>query len=184
MGKLNRLAWLKKPRVAVPLLVVILLVAVLVLAVHNMNSPAQGSISEAPASQQEKTDPYANPGTYHGKYISFTYPAHYKKVPSKITGNYLETVDYHTTDDSAKQISVGVYRGSMADDSGVLYRRNHKELYRENDSQIGVEFIKNDGTEDTFFIEHDSLFATVSATAPYGGLIGEALIVASNLKWI
>jgi hypothetical protein len=184
MGKLNRLSIFKRPRVAIPSLIILVVIGVIVMVVRNMNAPAQGSINETPASQAEKTTPYAQPGTYNGKYISFGYPAHFKKVPSAKTGNYLEVVGYHSTDTSAKQISIGVYPGSLTNDSGVIYRRGHRQLYRENDSRLGLEFIKLDGTEDTFFIEHAGLIATVSAAAPYGGLNGEALFVASSLKWI
>lgn len=184
MGKSNRLAWLKKPKLAIPLLVVTLVIAAVVMAIHNLNSPAQGSINQTPLATADKTNPYAQPGNYKGKYISFSYPARYKKVPSKLTGSYLEVADYHSTDDSSKQISIGVYRGDFSSDSGFIYRQRHKELYKENDSRLGSEFLKLDGTEDTFFIEHNGLLTTISTTAPYGGITGETLFVASSLKWI
>jgi hypothetical protein len=184
MGKIKALSGLKRPRVFIPLLLLVIAVAVVVIAVKNMSSPAQGSITQTPPNQAETIDPYAQSGTYKGKYITFNYPAHYKAVPAKLTGSYLEVADYHTTDSSAKQINVGVSRGSIDGDSGTVFRRQHKELYKENDSRFGVEFTRIDGTEDTFFMEHNGLLTTVSATSPYGGLNGEALFVASSLKWI
>lgn len=184
MGKLKRLSWLKSRRVMIPLLVIAMIIAAAVLAIHNLNSPAQGSINQIPLDTAEKINPYIQPGSYKGKYISFSYPAHYKAVPSRLSGSYLEVADYHSTDVSSKQISIGVYRGSITSDSGFIYRERHKEIYKESDSRLGSEFLKLDGTEDTFFMEHNGLLTTVSATAPYGGLSGEALFVASSLKWI
>lgn len=155
----------------------------IVMIVKNLNAPAEGNIEQTPPSQAEKLDPYAQSGTYKGKYISFNYPPHYKSVPTKLTGSYLEVVSYHTVDVSGKQINIGVAPGNIASDSGVSYRRQHKELYKEDDSRLGVEFSKIDGTEDTFFIEHNGQLATVSATAPYNDQSGDALFVASSLRW-
>lgn len=184
MGKLNRLSWLKKPRLAIPLVIVILIIAAVVLAIMNMNEPAQGSINQTPQAAAEKTDPNAQPGAYRGKYISFSYPARFKAVPDALNGSYLEVNEYHSTDGTGKLINIGVYKGDISTDGGVAYRRLNKKLYRENDSRLGVEFTKVDGTEDTFFIEHNGLLATISATAAGGGLNGEAYFVASSLKWI
>jgi hypothetical protein len=174
---------MKRPKILIPLLVFIFILLVLISIVKNMNQPAIGSISQQPPAQTEKTDPYASPGTYKGKYITFSYPAHYKKVPSALSGAYLEVVDYHTTDSTGKQINVGIYPGNFDTDSAIQYRRQHKELYKENESNYGLKFTKSDGTEDTFFIEHKNLLASVSATAPYNNQAGDAQFVASSLKW-
>ncbi len=184
MGKLNRLSKLKRPRVALPLLAIFVIAVVAVMTVRNLNSPAQGDINQVPQASAEKTDPFVQPGIYNGRYISFSYPPHFKAVPDKLNGSYLQVNEYHSTDGTGLLINIGVYQGNFGSDGGVAYRRLNKKLYRENDSRLGLEFTKVDGTEDTFFIEHNGLLATVSATAPYGGMSGEAYFVASSLKWI
>jgi hypothetical protein len=184
MGISKRFRFLKRPKFIIPLVMAILIVAALVSTIRNLNAPAVGSFNQTPPSEGEIIDPYGQTGIYTGEHISFKYPPHYKSVPAKLSGDYIEVVDYHTTDSTGKQINVGVAPGSLASDSGISYRRQHKELYRENDSQLGVEFTKLDGTEDTFYIEHSGLLATVSATAPYNNQAGDAVFVASSLKWL
>jgi len=180
MGKLKSL---KRPKVFIPLAIVILIAAGLILTIRSLKAPAVGSIDQSPPTKAEVTDPYAQPGTFSGKYVSFKYPAHYKAVPSKISGSYLEVASYHSVDITGKQINVGVLRSSFDTESAISYRRQHKELYKENSSSLGLEFTKIDGTEDTFFIEHNGLLASVSATAPYYDQAGDAIFVASGLKW-
>lgn len=181
LGPVHRRHW---KRILIPVIVLAAIAGVLFLIIHAMSSPAVGSLTQTPPNQQAyKPDPYASSGIYNGQYISFTYPAHFKKVPSKLTGDVLETVEYVSTDQSARHIDVGVYRGDVSSDSGVTYRRQHPELYKETSSQQWIEFTRLDGTEDTFFIQHNGLEATVSATAPNANLSGEALFVASGMKW-
>lgn len=181
---MEKIAFIKRPKISIPL---IMAVAVLVLAgavIHNLKAPSVGSINQTPPAQAERTDPYAQPGTYSGKYVSFRYPAHYKQVPAKLAGTNLEVADYHTTDISGKQISVAVYPGSYGTESGISWRRQHKDIYIETDSQKWIEFTKTDGTEDTFYIEHSGLLASVAMTAPYGDQSGDGLFAASSLKWL
>src|SRR3954454_23868209 len=106
MGRSSRFSSLKRPKVFVPLLVVLILISAAILAVHNLNAPAVGQISQQPPAKAERIDPYANPGSYAGKYLSFTYPAHYKVVPSQKTGALLDVVSLYATDQTSKQISV------------------------------------------------------------------------------
>lgn len=180
---MGRLSSIRRPKVYVPVVIILAAAAVLIVVIRNMTAPAIGSIDQMPSAQAEKTDPYAQPGTYHGKYIAFRYPAHYKAVPSKLTGSSLEVVDYHATDTTGKQISVSVYRDSLANDSNISFRRQHKDLYIENDTQKWIEFTKKDSTEDSFFFEHSGLVASVSATAPYANQAGDGLFAASSLQW-
>ncbi len=171
-------------RIIIPAVIILVIAGVLAVIVHNLNAPAEGTLSQTPPNQQAyKPAPYSSPGTYNGKYISFVYPAHFKPVPGKLTGDTLETVEYTSTDNSARHIDVAVDKGSVDADSGVVYRRQHPELYKQSSSQQWLEFTRVDGTEDTFFIQHGEYEATVSATAPNANLNGEALYVASGLKW-
>jgi hypothetical protein len=180
MGKLS---FIKKPKIFAPVLIIILVMVLLVAVIRNMSEPAVGSISQTPPAEAEKTDPYAQPGSYQGKYISFQYPAHYKKLQSNLSGSYLEIINLHATDTTGKQISIAVYNSSISNDSNVAFRRHYRDIYTENDSRLGTEFTKSDGTEDTFFIQHNNLLASVSATAPGNSQAGDAYFVASTLKW-
>jgi hypothetical protein len=128
MGISKRFRFLKRPKFIIPLVMAILIVAALVSTIRNLNAPAVGSFNQTPPSEGEIIDPYGQTGIYTGEHISFKYPAHYKSVPAKLSGDY--------------------------------------------------------GTEDTFYIGHNGLLATVSATAPYNNQAGDAVFVASSLKWL
>jgi len=177
------LAFVKKPKFFIPVIGILAAGLVIFSVIRNMNQPAVGSINQAPQPDAIKADPYGQPGNFNGKYITFTYPAHFKKVPSKANGNSLEAVEYHSADSTGKLINVAVLPGTIDSDSGVAYRRQHPELYSPTISQKWTEFTKKDGTEDTFFINHNNLLATVSVTASYNNQSGDGLFIASSLKW-
>jgi len=180
----SKLTFFKSPKFFLPFLAFGLLIVFVFITVRNMSEPAEGNIQQIPLAQAEKVEPFAQPGSFKGKYISFKFPAHYKRIPATLSGSYLEVDSYHSTDTTGRQINIGVAKGSIASDAGVSFRRQHKELYKENTSNIGLEFSKLDGTEDSFFIEHNDMLATISATAPYDNQAGDALFVASGLKWL
>jgi hypothetical protein len=167
MGIPKRLSFIKRPKAIVPLVIIGLLALAVVMAVKNLNAPAEGTISQTPASQAEKIAPYSQPGAYKGRYVSFTYPAHYKISPSKLSGSYLEAASLGATDISGK----------------VSFRRKYPNLYHETSSKIGLEFRRTDSTEDTFFISHNGMIASVSATTPGASQDNDALFVASSLQW-
>ncbi|HXY18003.1 MAG TPA: hypothetical protein VEH48_01105 [Candidatus Nitrosopolaris sp.] len=172
-----------KSKYAIPGVILLVIVGLIVLVVRSLSAPAVGSVSQTPPSQSQPTVPYNQPGTYKGQYVSFSYPAHYRPTPTGLSGSYLETVVYSSTDQSQKKIDVGISKGSPSTDGSVIYRQQHPELYRENTSAIWLEFIKLDGTEDTFFLQHGNLEASVSVSSPYGDLGSDALYVASSLRW-
>jgi hypothetical protein len=177
----------KKPKLLIPILIIGLLIVATILAVKNLNAPAEGTINQTPPLSAEKQDPYANPANYAGKYVSFTYPAHYKKVPTQVTGNYLEVVGFYATDQSGKQISVGVLKEGINEDSGVKLRRQQSNKYREQPrTQSGVVIFKStaSGNESTAYIPHGDKVATVSLTSPPGwNLDSDLQTVLSSLKW-
>jgi hypothetical protein len=175
--------WWRQPKKIIIILVVLIVLGALVSIVNGLHSPAVGSINQTPPAHAEVIDPYSQPGTYNGKYISFTYPPHYKITPSKPSGNLIEVAEYHSTGLTFTQINVAVQRENLNDDSGLIYRQKHPELYSQNSSKIGLEFKKLDGTEDTFFLQHDGLVATVSVTSPGGNTGTDALFVGSGLHW-
>ncbi|MGH7156807.1 MAG: hypothetical protein ACREGG_01695 [Candidatus Saccharimonadales bacterium] len=173
----------RRKKIIFALIPILIAIGVIVLLIHTLNAPAEGTVSQTPPSQAQKTDPYAQSGNYNSKYLTFQYPAHFKLTPTKLTGATLETVEYTSTDQSERHIDVAIFNGNVSSDSGVSYRRQHPELYKETDSRLWTEFSRIDGTEDTFFLQHNDLEATVSATAPFANLNGEALFVVSSLQW-
>lgn len=158
-------------------------IGVIVITLHGLNAPAEGTISQTPPSQGQTSDPYVSPGNFNSKYLTFQYPAHFKLTPTRLTGATLETVEYTSSDQSERHIDVAIFKGNVSDDSAVSYRRQHPELYKETTSRSWIEFSRLDGTEDSFFLQHNDLEATVSASAPFANLNGEALFVVSSLQW-
>lgn len=169
------------------LIVVAVAVLVVVIVIKNLNAPSVGTINQKPPAQAEATDPYANPGPYIGKYISFTYPAQYKPVNAKLTGNYLEVAGFYGTNATGKSISVGVLKESISDDTGIKLRRSQPAKYSEQPrNQTGtVLFVSNtDGSETTAFVPHEGKVATISITAPAGwDLSGDMQTILGSIKW-
>jgi hypothetical protein len=131
MGTPKGLAALRKKKVLLPLIGLLLFVGLVILAIHNLNAPAVGTINQKPPSKSDAEDPYANPGKYSGKYISFTYPARYRKVNTQLSGSYLEVAGFYATNQSSKQISVGVLKEDIKEDSGIRLRRLQTDKYLE-----------------------------------------------------
>lgn len=166
-------------------LIVLLIVGVLYQVVRTLNAPAQGSINQTPPDKAENIDPYAQPATYNGRYISFTYPAHYKKIPSAITGGYLEVFSLHSTDQRGRNITVGVQKGSLADSSAVAYRRAHPELYTEEPrTRTAVTFTTKSTPEMVSFLQHNDLLANVSITSQSDPNLSEDLqTILNSFAW-
>lgn len=161
----------------------LVIAALIIFVAKDLKSPAQGSINQTPPSQAEKTDPYSKPGTYKGKYITFTYPEHYKSTPTSLSGSYVEVAAYSYTAGTFKKLTVGVMPGSFSSDGSISYRQKHPELYHQTTSPLGLEFVSTDGTEDTFFVAHNGMLASISVTAPAADLDNDALYVAGGLHW-
>jgi hypothetical protein len=158
-----------KPKIITPLLAVVVLVILVALFIKNMNGPSVGSIAYTNSSQSAIKPTTANvPKKYDGKYINFTYPEHYKIVPSPpLNGGYVEIVSLESTDHTGKDISIGVIKETLSNDSGINYRKGHPELYRQTEfSPNKVVFAGIGSTaEQTGFIAHNGFVATVSIVA-------------------
>jgi hypothetical protein len=182
-------ARVKKSRakpIGIMLAVVLALAAAISMSIKGLSSPAEGTISQSPLSSSPISDPTATvAGNYSGKYISLSYPANYKPVPSKLSGNFLEVASFYGTKDRSKQISVGILRENIGDDSGIAYRRQHKELYRqENSTGNTVTFSSIDGHEWTSYLAHSGLVASVSVSSSnITDLSADSQAVVSSLRW-
>jgi hypothetical protein len=170
--------------------VVILLVTVglVMLVVHNLNAPAEGTITRTElGATPHISDTYTQPALYKGKYLSFTYPAHYKPTDSQLSGNYLEVADFFATDHSSRQISVGVTKENVVSDSGLVYRQRNPQLYKSvpNDKPDYYVFTSGvNGSESTAFVGHQGLVVAISLSAPAGRDLNPDLqTILNSLKW-
>jgi hypothetical protein len=166
--------------------VLAVLVIIIFVVIKNMSAPAVGSLNQKPPEKTEIVDPYQEAGAYTGKYINFTYPAHYKQQKAAINGSTLEATIFVSTDHSNKQIAVSVEKGSLEDESGIKFRQVHPERYQEDKrTSNGKFFISTSGeAERTAFIQDGDKLITVSASGPSGvNVADDAQIVISSLKF-
>jgi hypothetical protein len=158
----------RRLKLILPITVILVLVAVVVLIIKNMNGPAEGTVAYKSQSEPPIKPTSFTPKKYDGKYISFTYPEHYKVVTSPPTnGGYLEIISLDNTDHTGKYISVGVIRENIMNDSGVGYRKGHPELFKQTLGNLDKIVFVGTGTtaEQTGFLAHNGLVTTISITA-------------------
>ena len=180
----NKRHKIKKPLVAVSILIFIVLGVILL--IRSLTSPAIGSVSQIPAKDQVTRTGTTQEGYYAGKYITFNYPGTYHKVPSRLSGNILEVADYVATDNSSEEFTVGVSQGSLSNDSGITFRRQHPDVYHEEARTMNsVTFTKSSsGFERIVFISRNNYVASVAFTDPQGtDLTADSRHVADSLKW-
>jgi hypothetical protein len=176
----------KKLKYLLPLLILLVLGVFTALFIKNMNGPAQGSVAYTSASQNAVNPSSATSAKYDGPQISFTYPQHYKIVPSQQSKGYLDVISLNNTDHSGKYISIGVLKDSLANNSGINYRKIHPELYKQIESSS--EKVVFDGlsgkSERTGFIAHNGLVSTISITANGNrDLTQDFDTIANSLQW-
>jgi hypothetical protein len=177
----------RRRRLLKPLVFIIAVLAVFALVVHNLKSPAVGTINQTPPSKAENTDPYANPVKFSGQYIGYTIPSHYKKVPSTLTGSYLQVDDYYASDQSQKQISVGVTKEDLNSDTGFVLRKQHADTYtQEPMTRSGAHVFSStsNGAEKVAFVSHGEYVVSISVTAPGGWDLSQDLqVILDSLEW-
>jgi hypothetical protein len=157
----------KKLKYILPLFILLVLGVFIALFIKNMNGPAQGSVAYTASSQSNIKPTTTSSKKYDGQQISFTYPQHYKIVPSQQSKGYLDIISLNNTDHSGKYISIGVLKESLANDSGTNYRKLHPELYKQiatSGDKVVFEGL-NGKSERTGFIAHNGLVSTISITA-------------------
>jgi hypothetical protein len=117
---------------------------------------------------------------YSGQYMTFMYPARAEKHPlKKIDDSILEMIDLEI--DSPRltitATAIAIKEKTLDEVSGVRMRRSQTDVYRENQTIVGVEknpvFSRLDGKEKTVFvIFHDRLY-TLSVTGNDGNAVAE-----------
>jgi len=160
-------ARLKIPKVSIPLLIAILVIAAVATAIRNLNSPAQGTIttpiSDTSASQIKSRPAYK---TYSDPVVSFNYPSIYDAEAGQKSSGYLDVIELRKTQQRTEFASIGVYPGSLANESGINYRRVHPELYKLAPTSDGsVLYSKTDSTEYTGFWQKGPDVVTISFTS-------------------
>jgi hypothetical protein len=165
MGTLRRLRFLKRPKVIIPLLLIMLVGALAVMAVGRLNSPAEGTVTTQSSTPADNKLPAGN-NTYSDGILSFNYPARYQtKLVAKQSG-YLDSVSLIAIQRRDRFVNIGVYSGTLANDSGVNYRLLHPEIYKKQPSTPQqLTFSKLDGTEYTGFIQSGSEIISISFTS-------------------
>jgi hypothetical protein len=180
---MGRLSFIKRPKAIIPLVIAILLAAALVSAVRNLNSPAQGTVTQNNIDNAARIN--SGPQKYSDKYISFTYPGGFEVSPAEKGGSYVDVVNLISSQRRDRYAAIGVVRESLDSDSGVVYRRLHPELYKTVPAPAGsLVFAKDDNTEYTGFIEHAGQVISISFTsvAPRD-MSGDYRTIAGSLAW-
>jgi uncharacterized protein (UPF0333 family) len=166
--------------------ILILIIIAIAFFIKSMNGPAEGTITYASSKQSIQKPTQTAAHKYDGKYISFTYPAHYKVVPSQQSSGNLEIVSLDNTDHTGKYISIGVLKEVLTNDSGVNYRKLHPDLYKQLTSAPDkIVFIGTaQAAEQTGFLAHNGYVVTISVTANGNRDLTEDFnTIANNLNW-
>jgi len=158
---------LKRPKVLFPLIAAILIIMILALAIRTLNSPAEGTVttqvSDTSASQI-KSSPDIK--TYSDPVVSFNYPSVYTAQTGQKNSGYLDVIELRKVRQRTEFASIGIYPGSLANESGINYRRNNPQLYKLVPTSDGTTvYVKNDSTEYTGFLQKGSDVVTVSFTS-------------------
>lgn len=162
---------LRRPKVLFPLVTAIIIIAAIVLAVRTLNSPVEGTVttqvSDTTAGQPKDRPAYK---TYSDQFVSFNYPSKYNAEAGQKSSGYIDTINLGKVSQRTEFAAIGIYKGELANESGINYRRGHPELYKLVPTSGGtVLYAKNDSTEYTGFLQKGEDVVTISFTSvgPY-----------------
>jgi hypothetical protein len=158
---------LKRPKVLFPLITALLIITALVMAIRTLNSPAEGTVTTQvadTAAGQPKSQPAYK--TYSDAIVTFNYPGIYSAAAGQKSTGYLDSIELRKTQQRTEFANIGVYPGTLANESGISYRRGHPELYKPVTTGDGtIVYSKNDSTEYTGFLQKGNDIVTISFTA-------------------
>jgi hypothetical protein len=156
---------IKKPKVFVPVVILLLIAAAVGFAFKNMNSPAQGTVTTPLTDNPTSLKSTALYKKYSDKFISFQYPGSYQLNPSAKDSGSLDSVSLISTSPRDKFIAISVVNGSFANDSGMSFRRSHLDIYKiVSDTPAAVIFQKTDQTEYTGYLQKGGKDISISFT--------------------
>jgi hypothetical protein len=164
----QKLSKLRRPKVFLPLLISLLIAVILVMAVRNLNSPAEGTVTTPLGdTSQSNLKNVPTTQTYSDELITFKYPSVYSVQDSSTTNKpYLDTITLASKSPRDKFIAISVAKEELASDSGLNYRKQHPDLYKvESSEPDSVVFSKQDGMEYTGYIAHGLNVIAVSFTS-------------------
>lgn len=178
------LSFLYKSKIRIAVLIIMLIITVVVVVVINLNSPAQGTITQNDYDNQS-TIINSTPKKYSDEYISFSYPGGYTAVQGQKSSGIIDAVDLTTRQGRVIYVSIGVMKESLDTDTGVSFRRQHPDLYRlVSSDKNSIVFSKTDGQEYTGFIQHDDMVASISFTSvARQDMTADYETIANSLKW-
>jgi len=164
MGKLKSL---KKPKVFIPLVIALLIVAAFISAVVHLNSPAEGTIVNNPDNSRSPSQISAQSDkTYSDNALNFKYPGKFNVNPSQASNGYIDTVNLIVSQRHDEYVTVGLYQSSLQNDSGVRFRTDRPQQYKQVSSSASeLVFSKTDSLEYTGFIQKDDRVISISLTS-------------------
>jgi hypothetical protein len=158
---------LKRPKVLFPLITALVIILAFVMAIRTLNSPAEGTVTTQ-VSDTTAGQPQSQPGykTYSDSVVRFNYPSIYNAQLGQKGAGYLDVIELRKTQQRTEFASIGVYPGSVSNDSGVNYRQLHTDLYKSVPTGDGsLLFAKSDSTEYTGFLQKGPNVVTISFTS-------------------
>jgi hypothetical protein len=164
MGKLKPL---KRPKVFIPLTIVMLVIAAFVSAIIHLNSPAEGTIINSPQNDNLNAfQPNTATRNYSDDTLSFHYPGKFETNPRKADSGYIDIVNLLTTQRHDEYASIGVYKGSFQNDSGIRFRTDRPSQYKVVISSTDkMVFAKTDQLEYTGFLQKQDKIVSISFTS-------------------
>jgi|SRR5580704_1886343 hypothetical protein len=157
----------------------------------DQTGPVAGSGEEAMKQSMAPT-PTALP-SYHGQYISFSYPAVFDSVAT--LANWPTTVERFSIGSAADyrrsiQVDVEKNTSALTDDSGYQFRNEATSGYHAEATKVSgtpaVVMVKDDNTEQTLYWEHGGMLVVVSITSTNGSdnLSSFVSVIGGSLKWV
>jgi hypothetical protein len=164
MGKLKSL---KHPKVFIPLIIILLIIAAFVSAIVHLNSPAEGTVINSPQNDsQNNSQADAANQNYSDSTLSFQYPGKFEVKPAQANPGYIDTISLITKQRHDEFVSIGVYKSTLANDSGVRFRTDRPQEYKVVSSTSGeMVFSKNDSREYTGFLQRGENVVSISFTS-------------------
>jgi hypothetical protein len=158
-----------KPKLILPVVAIVVIAIFAAILIKNMSGPAEGRVAYISPGRETIQDIPTKPGTYSGKAVNFSYPGSYDISSGKNSSVALDRLVLYSNDHKSTQVAVEVTQESLANDSGINYRRGHPALYKEYKDALGNPiFIKSqDGSEYTGFIVHGGMVASVSLSSTF-----------------
>jgi hypothetical protein len=150
----------------IPLIIALLIIAAFVSAIVNLNSPADGTVINSPDNNDLNNSQPAAVKNYSDSTISFRYPGKFDVKPPQPSDGFIDTVSLITKQRHDEYVSIGVYKSTFQNDSGIRFRTDRPGEYKVIASASGeIVFSKTDQLEYTGFFQRGDKIVSVSFTS-------------------